>query len=87
MSTCEERNFQLIYNSPPGEPTTAAIGLTLMLFLGQSPYETLLNATDRIAEMGPLPNNIYHNYYASLALHHSRHRTWNRWNQRLRSSC
>ena len=85
MSTCEGRNFWFGYNSPPGEPTTAAIGLTLMLFLGQSPYETPFErALDRIAEMGPLPNNIYHNYYASLALHHSRHRTWNRWNQRLR---
>ncbi|MGC6441893.1 MAG: hypothetical protein ACON4H_04455 [Rubripirellula sp.] len=85
MTTCEGRNFWFGYNSPPGEPTTAAIGLTLMLFLGQSPYETpFQRALERLAETGPLPNNIYHNYYTTLALHHSRHPAWDNWNQQLR---
>ena len=85
MTTCEGRDFWFGYNSPPGEPTTTAIGLTLMLFLGQSPYETPFQMSlDRLAEMGPLPNNIYHNYYTSLALHHSRHPSWEQWNQTLR---
>lgn len=85
MTTCEGRNFWFGYNSPPGEPTTTAIGLTLMLFLGQSPYETpFQRALERLAETGPLPNNIYHNYYTTLALHHSRHPAWDNWNQQLR---
>lgn len=85
MTTCEGRSFWFGYNSPPGEPTTTAIGLTLMLFLGQSPYETpFQRALERLAKKGPLPNNIYHNYYTSLALHHSRHPAWENWNQQLR---
>lgn len=85
MSTCENRSFWFGYNSTEGEPTTSAIGLTLMLFLGESPFETsFAKSLDRIAKMGPLPNNIYHNYYASLALHHSRHPAWDKWNKQLR---
>ena len=34
MTTCEGRDFWFGYNSPPGEPTTTAIGLTLMLGWG-----------------------------------------------------
>jgi len=86
MSTCEGRSFWFGYNTPKGEPTTSAIGLTLMLFLGQSPFETpFARSLDRIALMGPQPNNIYHNYYASLALHHSRHPAWEDWNEQLRN--
>jgi hypothetical protein len=85
MTMCEGRSFWFGYNTPVGEPTTTAIGLTLMLFLGQSPYETpFAKSLDRIAQMGPSPNNIYHNYYASLALHHSRHPLWETWNKQLR---
>jgi hypothetical protein len=85
MSTCTDRDFWFGYKGPPGEPTTTAIGLTLMLYLGQSPHETpFAVALTNMAHRGPMLNNIYHDYYATLALHHSRHWAWDEWNQRLR---
>lgn len=85
MSTREGRDYWFGYNSPPGEPTTSAIGLTLMMYLGQSPFQTPFQmALTKLASDGPLPNNIYHNYYATLALHHSRHHMWDQWNRTLR---
>ena len=85
MSTCTDRDYWFGYKGPPGEPTTTAIGLTLMLFLGQSPdYTPFYVALTNLADRGPTLTNIYHDYYATLALHHSRHRDWDRWNTRLR---
>ncbi|MCH5375462.1 MAG: hypothetical protein JJ992_15940, partial [Planctomycetes bacterium] len=85
MSTCDEHDYWFGYKGPPGEPTTTAIGLTLMLYLGESPHYTpFYLALTRMAERGPTLNNIYHDYYATLALHHSRHWAWEDWNNRLR---
>ncbi len=85
MSTCTDRDYWFGYKGPPGEPTTTAIGLTLMLYLGESPeYTPFYNALTKMAERGPTLNNIYHDYYATLALHHSRHPDWDRWNTKLR---
>ncbi len=85
MSTCTDRDYWFGYKRPPGEPTTTAIGLTLMLYLGESPeYTPFYNALTKLSERGPTLNNIYHDYYATLALHHSRHPDWDRWNTKLR---
>jgi hypothetical protein len=85
MSTCTDRDYSFGYKGPPGEPTTTAIGLTLMLYLGESPDHTpFYMALCDLARRGPTLNNIYHDYYATLALHHSRHRDWDDWNRRLR---
>ncbi|WP_146598128.1 prenyltransferase/squalene oxidase repeat-containing protein [Novipirellula aureliae] len=79
--------FEFGYRMPKPEPTTTAIGLTLMLYLGHSPYEAPMEESlSKLAKRGPLPNNIYHNYYGTLALHHSRHHGWNEWNRKLRDS-
>jgi hypothetical protein len=85
MSTCTDRDYWFGYKGPPGEPTTTAIGLTLMLYLGESPeYTPFYLALCDLAERGPTLTNIYHDYYATLALHHCRHRDWDRWNTKLR---
>lgn len=85
MSTCTENDYWFGYKGPPGEPTTTAIGLTLLLYLGQSPdYTPFYLAMTEMADRGPTLTNIYHDYYATLALHHSRHRDWDRWNTKLR---
>ena len=84
FSTQGEKKFRFGYQGPPAELTTTAIGLTLMLYLGETVSDTsVLNALTEIVEEGPLPNNIYHNYYASLALHHAQHHGWERWNTAL----
>ncbi|TWT79028.1 hypothetical protein CA13_04250 [Planctomycetes bacterium CA13] len=85
LKMAREGTYEFGYRSPSPEPTMTAIGVTMMLYLGHSPYEIAMqNALDGIAARGPLPNNLYHNYYATLALHHSRHHGWNAWNTRLR---
>ena len=85
LSTREDEAYWFGYKGPPGEPTTTAIGLTLMLYLGESPHNTpLYIALTRMAHRGPTLTNIYHDYYATLALHHSRHWAWEEWNEKLR---
>jgi hypothetical protein len=85
LSTRTDHDYWFGYKGPPGEPTTTAIGLTLMLYLGDSPvYTPLYAALTDMADRGPTKTNLYHDYYATLALHHSRHRDWDRWNTELR---
>ena len=85
QSTSKERDFWFGYNEPPGEETTTAIGLTLMLYSGQATeYTPFYNALADLAGRGPKFENVYHDYYATLALHHSRHHGWDQWNNELR---
>jgi hypothetical protein len=85
MSTCTDRDYWFGYKGPPGEPTTTAIGLTLMLYLGESPdYTPFYDAIGDLARRGPMLTNVYHDYYGTLALHHCRHHEWDSWNTKLR---
>ncbi|MFK8113195.1 MAG: hypothetical protein AB8B91_13385 [Rubripirellula sp.] len=85
MSTCKDRDYSFGYKGPPGEPTTTAIGLALLMYLGESPdYTPYYMALTDMSERGPTLSNIYHDYYATLALHHCRHPDWDRWNTKLR---
>ena len=85
LSVKADDDWEFGYKGPPGEPTMNAIALTLLLYLGQSPgYTPFDRALDRIAERGPTKTNVYHDYYATLALHHSRHRDWEKWNREMR---
>ena len=85
LSTSKDREFWFGYKGPPGEETTTAIGLALMLYLGQSTeYTPFYHALTDLADRGPKLQNVYHDYYATLALHHSRHHAWDEWNHELR---
>lgn len=85
LSVKEKDEYSFGYKSREGEPTMDAIALTLLLYLGQTPgYTPFDRALDRIADRGPTLTNVYHDYYATLALHHARHRDWDKWNQRIR---
>ncbi len=85
LSTSAEKQYSFGYQGPPGKPTTTAIGLTLMLYLGESPdYTPFYDALTRLADRGPTLTNVYHDYYGTLALHHSRHLDWDRWHTKLR---
>jgi hypothetical protein len=45
------------------------------MYFGVLPGQTSLrDGLDWIASLGPSETNVYFNYYAMLALHHSRHR-------------
>ena len=90
LSTREDGRYWFGYKGPPGKPTTTAVGLTMMLYLGESPrWSRMSDALSDMAQRGPLRTNIYHDYYATLALHHSRNsfqgkRDWEKWNSVLR---
>jgi hypothetical protein len=78
-------SFQFGYVSPEPEPTTTAIGLAMLLYLGESPFQTpFQQAMWALAERGPKLNDVYHDYYAALALHNVRHEGWERWHVPLR---
>ncbi len=63
-----DENFDFGYKGPPGEPTTTAIALTLLLYLGQTPGFTPFDESlDRLANRGPTLTNVYHDYYGTLA--------------------
>ena len=82
-----EQAFSFGYNeaNPKPRPTTSAIGLSMMLYLGESPHTNGMHlALNRLAERGPALTNIYHDYYGTLALHHARHYEWDAWNQVVR---
>ncbi len=75
LSTSDENQYAFGYQGPPAKPTTTAIGLTLLLYLGESPGFTPFDgALTRMARRGPTLTNVYHDYYATLALHHAGHR-------------
>lgn len=85
MSVREGTEFQFGYRTPEAERTTTAIALTLLIYLGQTPGYTYFDrAIDKLAEDGPTLTNVYHDYYATMALHHFRHRDWETWNATLR---
>ena len=85
MSTSEGDEFAFGYKGPPAEENTTAIGLALLLYLGQSPDDPrFTRAAEKLAYRGPKLTDLYHDYYATLALHHSRHHSWDRWNSQVR---
>ena len=77
--------YQFGYQSQRAEPRTTAIGLCLLLYLGQSPKEApFAMSIDALAARGPRLTDVYHDYYATLVLHHVRHREWAAWHVPLR---
>lgn len=84
-SLSPDQGIHFGYKDPTPRPTTTAIGLTIQMYLGRSPEITFQRlGLDELARLGPLRTNVYHNYYASLALHHARHAGWEQFNQTLR---
>lgn len=85
LDSVNDGEFGFGYKRPVAEPTTTAIGLTLALYLGQSPDSSKFRlAVDELADRGPTMTNIYHDYYATMLLHHLRHHRWDHWNTQLR---
>jgi len=77
--------YRFGYVSPKPEPATTAIGLATLLYLGESPFQTpFQHAMWELAERGPKLTDVYHDYYAALALHNVRHPGWDRWHVPLR---
>ncbi len=79
-------------NTPPTaqeklSPSLTAIGLLCQMYLGwPADHPSLVKGTDFLAETGPLPDDIYYNYYATQVMHHLGGTKWDRWNKIMRDS-
>lgn len=75
LTLANETQSRFGYKTPEPKLSTTAIGLLMQLYFGILPGQTSLReGLDWIADQGPSESNVYYNYYAMLALHHSRHR-------------
>jgi len=84
-SLSHDGTYQFGYISKRGEPTTTAIGMCLLMYLGESPFHTpFFYSLSKMAARGPKKFDVYHDYYATMALHHARHPDWERWHVPLR---
>lgn len=84
LTLANESRNRFGYKTPDPKLSTTAIGLVLQLYFGHQPGETsMTEGLDWLAENGPSPTwpvkqgppltNVYYDYYAMLALHHSQH--------------
>jgi hypothetical protein len=65
-------------------PATTAIGLTCRIYMGTSPLNPGMQiAVKRIATQGPIPGNMYYNYYANQVMFQHGGPEWEMWSQRL----
>jgi hypothetical protein len=73
----------------PEQGTTAStpVGLLCRMQLGWPRDEpALVRGVEALAARGPLPNNIYYNFYATQVMHHFGGSQWAAWNQRMRDA-
>jgi len=84
-SLSAEGSFEFGYVSTRPQPTTTAIGMCMLMYLGESPFATPFSmALSRMASRGPKKFDLYHDYYATIALHNARHPSWEMWHKPLR---
>ena len=74
------------YQSPlKGTETTTAVGLLSRMYLGwDRERPALAKGIAFLEKTGPLPDNLYFNYYAAQVLHHADSHGWPRFNGKLR---
>jgi hypothetical protein len=73
------------YRGREKKASTTAIGLLCRMYLGwKRDNQGLIDGVDYIAKIGPVKNNMYHNYYATQVLHHWGGEKWEKWNEQNR---
>ena len=79
------------YRTPGKGPATSAIGLLCRMYMGwKRETESLKRGVLYLSTMGPAPNNMYYNYYASQVMHHygdgdgENDKYWTKWNDVMR---
>lgn len=73
------------YTQPQKKASTTAIGLLSRMYLGWNEKRPALKeGVEYLAQIGPSPDNMYHNYYATQVLHHWGGAPWTRWNAVMR---
>ncbi len=81
-----KNGFAYRYRDEPNlSPTCTAIGMLMRLFRGMTHTDPqIIEGTNYLEKRGPAANDIYFNYYASLALFHVGGATWEDWHPRIR---
>lgn len=65
-------------------PATTAIGLTCRMYMGISPFHPGMEiAIDRIVKAGPIPGDMYYNYYANQVVFQHGGPQWEAWSGQL----
>lgn len=66
-------------------PAMTAVGLLCRMYMGwKRDHDALQRGVHRLAALGPSPDDIYHNYYATQVLRHYGGELWDKWNIRMR---
>ena len=73
------------YTTPANGSATTAVGLLCRMYLGWKKDEPALErGVQRLSKMGPSPNNMYYNYYATQVMRHYGGKPWEEWNVKMR---
>jgi hypothetical protein len=68
-----------------GTEAMSAAGLLCRMYMGWKREEPALKrGVEALAAIGPSPEDIYYNYYATQVLHHYEGDLWTKWNDQLR---
>ncbi|MBC7965949.1 MAG: hypothetical protein H7Z17_08495, partial [Fuerstia sp.] len=86
LDLVQAENGDYGYSGPENaKPSTTAIGLVCRMLSGVSREEPRLKmAVERLSAPGPVPGNMYHNYYATQVMLHYGGETWSKWNSVMR---
>ncbi|MBL4883214.1 MAG: terpene cyclase/mutase family protein [Planctomycetaceae bacterium] len=69
------------------KPSTTSIGLLCRMYLGwETNHKAIQSGVVYLSSVGPSPNNIYFNYYATQVMHHVGGASWSKWNLVMRDS-
>ncbi len=82
----DERGVMYGYGTPTAKSTTCtSIGMMLRMMLGTGHTDPrILEGSTYLLQLGPSNNDIYFNYYATLALFHVGGGFWKEWNPLIR---
>jgi hypothetical protein len=74
------------YQSPAqATQTTTAIGLLCRMYTGwERQRPGLVKGVGNLDKLGPSPQDMYYNYYATQVVHHFEGASWPRWNKKMR---
>lgn len=80
-----ERGQYWYTQGSPATPCMTAVGVLCRMYLGWSHENThMKRGLEYLVTVGVSPIDMYHNYYAAMALHHAGGSEWKSWNTEMR---
>jgi hypothetical protein len=73
------------YMAPGADPSPTAMALLCRMYSGWNLYDARLAKGVKMLEgIGPSPNDVYYNFYATQVMRHYELADWHAWNEKLR---